>query len=377
MATFTPILEEAQRLSSYEEKNNILRYILHAFQQKKVKITAGDKKELADFAFGEVKALMDLIPTVESYRKKDEIFAYEDNLLGLIMLCHGSPMEIGADHLQDIQTLMELVNKERFVENAVDNIFKEGQNDKVAVAQLISAVNALKDEYHKGMVYQGLLHYTKEIESLPADSKALFARHLNSELKRYLETPLDDVIVSVLELLCDAVQYFMEESTDPLLYEILKLGKNNISHFAVATLVAAKRSVPPEAVEALAKDLEYAHMTYGLLRKYGMTSLFPAKYADKEYLAKSDLVHWLTYPTELGRVPDEIEFLGVVDKKGEDYYVFRYTSQSDTLGDELKGRWLIGWANDEGGTFSNFNLYEEYEGKNLEKTLKNIKKKLL
>jgi len=91
MATFTPILEEAQRLSSYEEKNNILRYILHAFQQKKVKITAGDKKELADFAFGEVKALMDLIPTVESYRKKDEIFAYEDNLLGLIMLCHGSP----------------------------------------------------------------------------------------------------------------------------------------------------------------------------------------------------------------------------------------------------------------------------------------------
>ena len=108
-----------------------------------------------------------------------------------------------------------------------------------------------------------------------------------------------------------------------------------------------------------------------------MTSLFPAKYADKEYLAKSDLVHWLTYPTELGRVPDEIEFLGVVDKKGEDYYVFRYTSQSDNLGDELKGRWLIGWANDEGGTFSNFKLYEEYEGKNLEKTLKNIKKKLL
>jgi hypothetical protein len=94
------------------------------------------------------------------------------------------------------------------------------------------------------------------------------------------------------------------------------------------------------------------------------------------YLAKSDLVHWLTYPTELGKEPEQIEFIGKVKKK-EDYYVFRYISDSDNLGEDLQGKWLIGWSNAEGGTFSNFDLYSDFEKKTPEKTLKNIKKRLL
>jgi len=96
----------------------------------------------------------------------------------------------------------------------------------------------------------------------------------------------------------------------------------------------------------------------------------------QEYLAKSNMVRWLVYPTELGKYPDRIELLGKVKKK-EEYYIFRFSSDSENLGDELKGKWLIGWASDEGGTFSNFDLYESYEKKTVEKTLKFIKKKLL
>ena len=117
-------------------------------------------------------------------------------------------------------------------------------------------------------------------------------------------------------------------------------------------------------------------MTYSLLKRHEVTSLFPAELSSAEYLAKSDLVHWLTYPTELGKQPDEIEYLGKVKKK-EEYYVFRYKSDSENLGDDLKGQWLIGWSNDEGGTFSNFELYSDFEQNTIEKTLKNIKKRLL
>ena len=95
-----------------------------------------------------------------------------------------------------------------------------------------------------------------------------------------------------------------------------------------------------------------------------------------EYLAKSNLVHWLTYPTELGGEPDAIEYLGKVKKK-DVYYVFRYRSVSDTLSDELKGKWLIGWSSNDGGTFSNFDRYDDFVQKTPEKTLKYIKKKLL
>ena len=52
-------------------------------------------------------------------------------------------------------------------------------------------------------------------------------------------------------------------------------------------------------------------------------------------------------------------------------------SDSNNLGDDRKNQWLIGWSNDEGGTFSDFDLYSDFEKKTIEKTLKNIKKRLL
>ena len=112
------------------------------------------------------------------------------------------------------------------------------------------------------------------------------------------------------------------------------------------------------------------------MKKVGKEALFPAELANPEYLAKSDMVHWLVFPTELNQAPDEIEYLGKVTKR-EEYYLFRYRSNSDNLSKELKGKWLIGWSSEDGGTFSNFDLYEKFEQKTLEKTLEKIKRKLL
>lgn len=376
MATFTSILEEIKHLSNFSEKTSILTVILNSFQNKKVKITPEDRKELSTFVFAEIKALIDLIPTLKTYQEKDEVFGYEDNLLGIVMLCHSSPSEISETDLNHIKTLTALVDKERFVENAIDNIFKNNQNDKATINQLLAAVSPLKDEFQKGQLYQGLLHYQNDIGKLPLDSKLLLADYIASELKRYLDTPLDEVIVNNLEFACDVSKYFINDSILALLNDILKLEKNNVNYYAIATLLDAGQTVPSNVIVSLANDIVYADMTYALLQQHGLTSLFPAELATPEYLAKSDLVHWLTYPTELGKQPNKIEYLGKVKKK-EEYHVFRYTSDSDNLGDDLKGKWLIGWANNEGGTFSNFDLYSDYEQKTLEKTLKVIKKRLL
>ena len=104
-------------------------------------------------------------------------------------------------------------------------------------------------------------------------------------------------------------------------------------------------------------------------------SLFPAELSTPEYLAKSDLVHWLTYPTELGKQPDQIEYLGKVKKKNITFSVIYPIVITWEMIE--KNQWLIGWSNDEGGTFSNFDLYSDFEQKTIEKTLKNIKKRLL
>ena len=376
MATFTSIIEDIKRLSTFSEKTSFLTVILNSFQNKKVKITSEDKKELSAFAFEEINQLISLIPTLQTYKEKDEIFGYEDSLLGIVMLCHSSPAEISETNLNNIKTLTALVDKERFVENAIDNIFRNNQNDTATVNQLLAAVIPLKDEFQKGQIYQGLLHYQGNIGNLPLESKVLFADYISSELKRYLNTPLDDTIVNNLEFACDVSKYFINNTIISLLNDILKLEKNNVNYYAVATLLSAGHSVPANVIISLANDMVYADMTYAILKQHGLQSLFPTELSTPEYLAKSDLVHWLTYPTELGKQPDQIEFLGKVKKK-EEYYVFRYMSDSDNLEDDLKNKWLIGWSNDEGGTFSNFDLYSDFEQKTLEKTLKNIKKRLL
>ena len=63
--------------------------------------------------------------------------------------------------------------------------------------------------------------------------------------------------------------------------------------------------------------------------------------------------------------------------KKDVYHVFKFMSDSDNLGDDLKNKWLIGWSSVEGGTFSNFDEYALFEKASVKKTLKNIKKKFL
>lgn len=376
MTTFTPIIEDIKSLSTFSEKTSFLTVILNSFQDKKAKIIIEDKKELAAFAFEEISKLIELIPTLQTYKEKDEAFGYKDALLGIVMMCYSSPAEIDEMNLNNIKTLMALVDKESFVENAIDNIFKNNQNDKETIKQLLASVIPLKDEFQKGQIYQGLIHYQDGISKLPLDSKMLFADYIASELKRYLDTPLDDTVVNNLEFACDVAKYFINDTIISLLNDILKLEQNNVSFYAVATLLNADQTVPSNVIESLANDIVYANMTYGILKQYGLQSLFPAELSNSEYLAKSDLVHWLTYPTELGKKPDQIEYLGKVKKK-EEYYIFRYMSDSDNLEDDRKNQWLIGWSNDEGGTFSDFDLYSVFEKETIEKTLKNIKKRLL
>ena len=197
-----------------------------------------------------------------------------------------------------------------------------------------------------------------------------------SEIKRYLSGEPDGEMTNSLEVACDVCGYLLNDELIALLYEVLKLGRANINYYAVNTLLKAGKRIPDEVVVSLAADLEYAGMTYALLEQYGQANRFPPECATEEYLAKSAMIRWLVYPTELGELPEAIEYLGKVKKK-EEYHIFRFKSHSDNLEDARKGEWLIGWASEEGGTFSEFDLYADFEQKTVEKTLKYIKRKLL
>ena len=385
MTTYTPILDRVRAAETLRDKSQLLTYLGRALSANRKKITPADKGELAAFALSELEAIPALLNKAACYREKDEIFGIMDSLMNLVMICYDSPAAVPPDRLEMIKRVVERYDRERFLEMAIDEAFK-GNPTEADMERILCMASPLKDEFHKGQLWQGLIHYKGQVNTLSNDAKAVLARYAVSELTRFAEARREGTFTEEmkdqLEFICDAAGCLMFRApVNPelvsLIGDLFELKDGDISYYALSTLLSVGEKVSDEVIVTLAKDIIHADQTYSLLERHNMTDRFPAELRDPAYLAKSDLVHWLTYPTELGREPDEIELLGVTKKKGETFHVFRYKSDSDNLGDDLKGVWLIGWSGNDGGTFSNFDKYADYEKKTPEKTVKYIRRKLL
>ena len=385
MSAFTNIINRIQSAETLRDKSQLLTYLGRALSANRKKLSPADRTELAAFALSELEEVPALLNKAENYREKDEIFGIMDSLMNLVMICYDSPAAMPRDKVEMIQRVIERCNKERFLENAIDEAFK-GNPDEADMERILCMASPLKDEFHKGQLWQGLIHYKGQVQQLSNDAKAVLVKYAVSELTRFAEARREGTFTEEmkdqLEFICDAAGCLMFRApVNPelvgLIGDLFELKDGDISYYALSTLLSVGEKVSDEVIVTLAKDIVHADQTYSLLERHSMTDRFPAELRDPAYLAKSDLVHWLTYPTELGREPDEIELLGVTKKKGETFHVFRYKSDSDNLGDDLKGVWLIGWSGNDGGTFSNFDKYADYEKKTPEKTVRYIRRKLL
>lgn len=377
MSKFNEIIEK-MKASDYKEKKQFLQYLVQLSERAKHQFSQADKDALLSYAYEEIDALLTAIPAAENYREKALLFDCENFLMGLVMNLCASPEQLPQHQLQKIQMLVEMVSKERYIENTVDSIFEQPSVTEKDIDRLLYWVRQTTDEYQKSMLFLGLANYHKEISKMDPEAKHKMANYMAGEIHRLMELGGEDAWNS-LELLADVCKHFAEENVLSALMELLKLGRNHINIYALDTLCSTWQDVPPAVVEALARDLEYADTAYNILRRSGKTRLFPAECATEEYLAKSDLVRWLTYPTELGKAPDEIVYIGKIKKlfKKEVFHVFKYRSNSETLGEDRKNKWLIGWSSNDGGTFSNFDEFAPFDRETTKKTLKLIEKQLI
>ena len=385
MSPFTNIINAAKTAETLHDKSQLLTYLCSILSSNKRKLTPADREEIGAYVLSELETVPAQLNQAESYRTKDKIFDLMDALIGLVTICYDSPASMSRDKMELIQRVIELCNKERFLENAIDEVFR-GNPDEADMERILCMTAPLKDESHKGKLWQGLIHYKDPVNRLSRNARAVLVKYAVSELSRYAEEQKEGTLskdgYANLEFICDAASYFMSHaSPDPelvrLIADLLSLQDAAIGYYALSALLKAKYEVSDEVISFLAHDLTVADMTYHLLKKHGMTDRFPAELRDPAYLAKSNMVRWLVYPTELGKEPDAIELLGVTKKKGETFHIFRFKSDSDNLGDDFKGVWLIGWSGNDGGTFSNFDRYADYEKKTPEKTARYIRRKLL
>lgn len=377
MSQFDEIIETMET-SEYSVKRQFLQYLVQAAERGRHQFAPEDTSALLDYAYREVDTMLAAIPVAADYKEKDMIFTCEDFLMGLIINLCPSPAKIPQDKLMKIKALTELVKKERYIETTIDSIFEQPAVGTAEITRLLYWVRQTGDEYQKTMLFYGLIRHQENLGKISADAKRMLTDYITSELRRLMELNNGDAW-NGLELLADVSKHFADENTVAALQELLRLERNHINVHAVDTLCVLGGDIPQPAIDALAKDLEFADTTHCILLRHGKAALFPAEYATEVYLAKSDMVRWLAYPTELGKAPDAIEYIGKIKQlfKKEVFHVFKYRSDSDTLGDDRKNKWLVGWSSNEGGTFSNFDEFAPFASESTEKTLKLIKKKLI
>ena len=377
MSTFHEMISTMET-QDYGDKKQFLEYLCRMAERAPRQFSQDDKAELLNFAYGEVERMLRVIPETATYKEKDVIFECEDYLLGLVMHLSGSPNNVPPESLLKIKALVELVDKERYIEKTLDSIFQQSSIAETDINRLLYWVRSCTDEYQKSKLWLGLVHYQRDMGKLSNGAEKLLAEYITAEMRRLPTLEMEDAW-NALELLADVSKYFAtDERVVSALREVMALGRNHINCYAVDTLIGMGLDVPQSVIDTLAQDLEYANLTYSALQRQGKESLFPSHCATEEYLAKSDLVRWLTYPTELGMAPDEIVYLGKVKKlfSKEVFHVFKYRSNSDTLDEEKQDKWLVGWSSNEGSTFSEFEELAQFEQDTPEKTLKALKKRI-
>ena len=150
---------------------------------------------------------------------------------------------------------------------------------------------------------------------------------------------VSDTAANTAGILLDVAGHFATDGTLACAEDMLMTKNNSVKLFAAINLLTNQKDVDEAVFEEIASELGMAHRLLRLLERNGCADKYPSKYADQEWIAKSDLAFWLAYPTELGKNPDEMEKMGVISRDGYDYYVFKFRSDTEKFKD--KG-WMIG-----------------------------------
>lgn len=131
-------------------------------------------------------------------------------------------------------------------------------------------------------------------------------------------------------LLLDLMGHFSASQVEEVLQHALTYRDPRLKCFALCSLLRLGKDVDPAHARDVAQSAEMRSYLYRTLTELCALSLFPEEYVTQAAFAESHMVEWLTFPTELGRVPDEIELMEVVEvglglgRSTQDFYLFRF-----------------------------------------------------
>lgn len=372
------IIDAIKSETGYKDKAQLLNYLYNTVSSGAVNNEV--REEIGKLFLDLANAIIRDARPDRPYKENCEIIACQNAIMGISMKLWPDVSKMPLELAEAIRAMLGVMNKIRELELYVEEVCAEPKIDARVAGELTERLRKESDTFK---LYDALMTFleTRNIyDHLTDEAVEIFAEYMNDTLKDLMHADMNEDNISYIELLVDAVGNFPNDESAFLLHSAFDLKKSNISYYALISLLKLESMPTPQEVNTLARDEQYAAITYSKLSENGLAALFPEELRDEVYIAKSDLINWLTYPTELGKKPDAIEYLGEVLpllSKKPSYRIFRFISSSDTLDEESKNVWLIGWSSIDGGTFSGFDLYSDFEGKDTKETLTRVAKKLI
>lgn len=276
-----------------------------------------------------------------------------------IALC--STASVFAQYSSEIQENIELLLNPETQEDAVVYIFGQIQENPTEVLEnkVSLAANLNKaietTDFHYGIASLTLEVCGSDFFELSAESERKLAAHnesLRQKLKQtenyhdwiwddeaYKDARADSCII--LDILgFGSTEASMEELKASLDYFI----DNRPKYFAVSGLMLRGQDVNNSHFESLAKDDETRGLIYQFLEGTSQLKYFPKAYNNQKELSKADMVNWLIYPTELARVPTEIELVEIFtieysDVGPADFYLWKFRSDDEVFKED---GWMAG-----------------------------------
>ncbi|MHB1139936.1 MAG: hypothetical protein ACYC2O_13355 [Microthrixaceae bacterium] len=98
-----------------------------------------------------------------------------------------------------------------------------------------------------------------------------------------------------------------DDATLESMWRMLAAADPRVSVLGAVALVQRRQAVGPDRIALLARDPSTLLQLHRGLEAADAVCLIPERHLEPEVLACSQLVHWLSGVTELGRAPDEIE----------------------------------------------------------------------
>ena len=215
-------------------------------------------------------------------------------------------------------------------------------------------------------LYLIILNNDSSGEYLDGDLKNALLDSMEKKFQLFLqfiqENGVFDELNSSIEILADLSTFINNSNILHYISMFLDTDIDNYSKvFIIKSLLFNNINIDDSYLEDVASDILVASRFFEVLESINRDQLFPLKYRNQEYIARSNMINWLVYPTELGEEPLSISFVDILEVGNYIYYIYKFTAKNGSLKERREMIGISGGflsdritARSNGMTFSNF-----------------------